>query len=178
MEASGWGGRAGGAGVARRGQLSASRPNWGMSYVALIGGEETIDERVIARLARQDIFARKPLPTISFAIEESVLTRPVGGEGVMRGQLEQLLLCGERRSVDIQVMPNKREEHAGLAGPFTLIETKEGRRIAYVEAYKHSRLYTDRRTVRELEEQYGLLRAQALTPRESLALIEKLLGET
>lgn len=140
--------------------------------------EETIDERVIARLARQDIFARKPLPTISFAIEESVLTRPVGGEGVMRGQLEQLLLCGERRSVDIQVMPNKREEHAGLAGPFTLIETKEGRRIAYVEAYKHSRLYTDRRTVRELEEQYGLLRAQALTPRESLALIEKLLGET
>lgn len=47
-----------------------------------------------------------------------------------------------------------------------------------MEAYKHSRLYTDRRTVRELEEQYGLLRAQALTPRESLAFIEKLLGET
>jgi transcriptional regulator with XRE-family HTH domain len=140
--------------------------------------EETIDERVVARLARQDIFARKPLRTLSFVIEESVLTRPVGGEGVMRGQLEQLLLCGERRNVEIQVMPNKRAEHAGLAGPFTLIETKEGRRIAYVEAYKHSRLYTERRTVRELEEQYGLLRAQALTPCESLALIEKLLGET
>lgn len=47
-----------------------------------------------------------------------------------------------------------------------------------VEAYKDSRLYTDRCTVRELEEQYGLLRAQALTPRESLTLIEELLGET
>ncbi|MGW1881577.1 helix-turn-helix domain-containing protein [Streptomyces sp. NPDC001970] len=140
--------------------------------------EETIEERVVARLARQDVLARMPLPTFSFVIEESVLTRPAGGRGVMRGQLEQLLLCGERRNVDIQVMPNKREEHAGLAGPFTLIETEEGRRIAYVEAYKHSRLYTDRRTVRELEEQYGLLRAQALTPRESLVLIEKLLGET
>lgn len=140
--------------------------------------EETIEERVSARLARQDVFARKPMPTISFVIEESVLTRPAGGQSVMRGQLERLLLYGERRNVDIQVMPNKREEHAGLAGPFTLIETKEGRRIAYVEAYKHSRLYTDRRTVRELEEQYGLLRAQALTPRESLAFIEKLLGET
>jgi hypothetical protein len=51
------------------------------------------------------------------------------------------------------------------------------RRNAYVEAYKDSRLYTERRQVREIEEQYGILRAQALTPRESLALIEKLLGE-
>ncbi|WP_280888306.1 helix-turn-helix transcriptional regulator [Streptomyces sp. LBL] len=140
--------------------------------------DETIDQRVVARLARQEIFARSPMPTISFVIEESVLTRPTGGEYVMRTQLEQLLLCGQRRNVEIQVMPNNREEHAGLAGPFTLIETQDARRIAYVEAHKHSRLYTDRGTVRELEEQYGLLRAQALTPRESLTLIEKLLGET
>ncbi|MGA5095948.1 helix-turn-helix domain-containing protein [Streptomyces lavendulocolor] len=140
--------------------------------------EDTIEERVQARLARQGIFIRQPLPTISFVIEESVLTRPLGGGGVMRGQLEHLLLCGQRRNVEIQVMPNGREEHAGLAGPFTLIETVDGRRIAYVEAYKHSRLYTERKSVRELEEQYGLLRAQALTPRESLDLIEKLLGAT
>ncbi|MBT2364273.1 helix-turn-helix domain-containing protein [Streptomyces sp. ISL-10] len=140
--------------------------------------DETIEERVALRLARHEIFARQPLPTLSFVIEESVLRRPLGGDGVMRGQFEQLLLDGERRNVAIQVMPTRREDHAGLAGPFTLIETREARRIAYVEAYKHSRLYTDRRTVRELEEQYGLLRAQALTPRESLDLIEKLLGET
>ncbi|MEW1603042.1 Scr1 family TA system antitoxin-like transcriptional regulator [Streptomyces sp. NPDC093808] len=30
-----------------------------------------------ARLARQEIFARKPLPTSSFVIEESVLRRPM-----------------------------------------------------------------------------------------------------
>ncbi|MFB9346851.1 helix-turn-helix domain-containing protein [Streptomyces heliomycini] len=140
--------------------------------------DETIEERVAARLARQKIFSRLPMPTFSFVIEQSVLTRPLGGDHVMRGQLEQLLLYGQRRNVEIQVMPNARDEHAGLAGPFTLIETQDARRIAYVEAYKHSRLYTDRGTVRELEEQYGLLRAQALTPRESLTLIEELLGET
>jgi hypothetical protein len=59
-----------------------------------------------------------------------------------------------------------------------LIETREGRRIAYVEMHKESRLYTERKLVREFEEQYGILRAQALTPRESLAFVEKLLGET
>ncbi|MBT2528846.1 helix-turn-helix domain-containing protein [Streptomyces sp. ISL-99] len=140
--------------------------------------EATIEQRVAARLDRQKIFDRRALPTISFVIEESVLRRPVGGRSVMHGQLEQLLLHGHRRNVEIQVMPTVQGEHAGLAGPFTLIETKEGRRIAYVEAHKDSRLYTERKSVRELEEQYGLLRAQALTPRESLTFVEKLLGET
>ncbi|MER6499623.1 helix-turn-helix transcriptional regulator [Streptomyces sp. NPDC001455] len=140
--------------------------------------EETVEQRVTARLARHKIFERRPLPTISFVIEESVLRRPLGGTNVMRGQLEQLLLCGQQRNVEIQVMPNAREDHAGVSGPFTLIETKEGRRIAYVEVHKDSRLYTERRVVREFEEQYGLLRAQALAPRESLNLVEKLLGET
>ncbi|WP_405747454.1 helix-turn-helix domain-containing protein [Streptomyces canus] len=139
--------------------------------------EEIIGQRVAARMARQEIFSRTPLPTISFVIEEFVLRRPLGGRGVMQGQLEQILQYGHRRNVEIQVMPIEREEHAGLDGPFTLIETQEGQRIAYVEAYKDSRLYTERRSVREIEEQYGILRAQALTPHESLALVEKLLGE-
>ncbi|MFP1625057.1 Scr1 family TA system antitoxin-like transcriptional regulator [Streptomyces sp. 5K101] len=139
--------------------------------------EETIAQRVAARLARQEILSRTPLPTISFVIEEAVLRRPSGGRMVMRGQLEHLLLCGQRRNVELQVMMTDREEHACLAGPFSLIETREGRRIAYVEAHKDSRLYTERQPVRELEEQYGILRAQALTPRESLAFVEKLLGE-
>jgi transcriptional regulator with XRE-family HTH domain len=140
--------------------------------------EETIEQRVAARLARQEIFARKPAPTVTFVMEESVVCRRLGGSAVWRGQLEQILLVGQRRNVEIQVMPNDREEHACLNGPFTLIETAKGLRIAYVPAYKASRLFTDRLTVREVEEQYGLLRAQALTPRESLALVEKLLGET
>lgn len=139
--------------------------------------EEVVEQRVTARLARQEIFCRTQSSAISFVIEESVLRRPLAGWGVMRGQLEQILFHGQRRNVEIQVMPTERDEHAGLAGPFTLIETKEGRRIAYVEAQQDSRLYTARKPVREIEEQYGLLRAQALTPRESLAFVEKLLGE-
>ncbi|GLV78714.1 helix-turn-helix domain-containing protein [Streptomyces hygroscopicus] len=139
--------------------------------------EEVIEQRVAARLARQELFARTPLPTISFVIEESVLRRPLGGWSVMRGQLEQVMIYGQRRNVEVQVMPMDLEEHAGLDGPFTLIETRDGRRIAYVEGYKDSRLHAERKQVREIEEQYGILRAQALTPRASLTFVEKLLGE-
>ncbi|WP_406392075.1 helix-turn-helix transcriptional regulator [Streptomyces sp. NBC_00882] len=138
--------------------------------------EEIIEQRVAARLARQEIFSRRPAPHLSYVIEEAVLHRPLGGEAVWRGQLEHFLLAGERRNVEIQVMPLVRVEHAGLAGPFTLMEMKGGRRIAYTEVQGDSRVHTERGKVREIEAAYGSLRAQALTPAESLALIEKLLG--
>lgn len=139
--------------------------------------EEMIEQRVAARLARHTIFSRRPGPLMSFVIEESVLRRPIGGPEVLRGQIEQLLLIGHQRNVEMQVMPTNRDEHAGLAGPFTLIHTKERRRIAYTEVQSDSRLHTEPKKVQDLEATYGIIRAQALTPRESLTFIEKLLGE-
>ncbi|MDH6229227.1 helix-turn-helix transcriptional regulator [Streptomyces sp. MJP52] len=139
--------------------------------------DDVVDERVTARLARQQIFHRKPPPLMSFVIDESVLRRPLGGPDVLRGQLEQVLLVGRMRYVEVQIMPLDREDNAGMAGPFTLIETREERRIAYVEVQNVSRVHSDREPVRALEAKYGTLRAQALTPRESLAYVEKLLGE-
>ncbi|MYZ07567.1 helix-turn-helix domain-containing protein [Streptomyces sp. SID2999] len=139
---------------------------------------DTVEQRVVARLARQEIFERKSTPTISFVMEEVLLRKGLGGQAVMRGQLEQILLIGQRRNVEIQIMPNDCKEHAALSGTFTLIRTAKGRRIAYVDAYKGSRLYSDDQTVMEMEDRYGSLRAQALTPPKSLELVEKLLGET
>ncbi|MEU2547916.1 helix-turn-helix transcriptional regulator [Streptomyces roseolus] len=139
--------------------------------------DETIEQRIAARLARQAIFTRRPHPHMSFVIEEAALHKRLGGRNVWRGQLEQILLISQARNVDVQVMPLDHEEHAGLAGPFTLMELKDGRRIAYTEVQSDSRLHTERSRVRGLEATYGTLRAQALTPRESQALIEKLLGD-
>lgn len=102
---------------------------------------------------------------------------PIGGRKVLREQLEQILLIGQHRNVEIQVMPTDREDHAGLGGPFNLIDAATGQRIAYTEVQDDSRLYTDAGRIRELESRYGILRSQALTPSESLAFIEKLLGE-
>jgi hypothetical protein len=74
-------------------------------------------------------------------------------------------------------MPLGREENAGTAGPFTLIETKGESRIAYLEVQNVSRAHSDREPVRVPEAEYGTLRAQALTPRASLAYVEELSGE-
>ncbi|MFJ6420456.1 helix-turn-helix domain-containing protein [Streptomyces hydrogenans] len=140
-------------------------------------GEEEIEQGVSTRMERQKLFARRPAPLLSFVIDEHVLRRPLGGREVHRGQLEQLLLYGYQRNVEMQVMPLDREEHAGLAGPFTLIHSANQRRMGYVEVQGLSTLHAEPKKVSSLEATYGVLRAQALTPRESLIFIEKLLGE-
>jgi hypothetical protein len=138
--------------------------------------DDVIEQRLTARMLRQDIFTRRPAPLLSFIIEEVVLRKPIGGRASLRGQLEQILLVGQNRNVEIQVMPTDREDHAGLGGPFNLIDDADGRRLAYTEVQDDSRMYTDGGKIRELEARYGILRSQALTPRESLAFTEELLG--
>ncbi|TKA11960.1 helix-turn-helix domain-containing protein [Actinacidiphila oryziradicis] len=139
--------------------------------------EETIEQRVSARLARQEILTRWPAPLATFTIEESVLRRPIGGWDAHQGQLEQLLRFGKLRSTELQVMPMDREEHPSLGGPFILLTPKGRQQVAYLEVQNISRLVTGPEEVRILAARYSSIRAQALTPRESLTLIEKMLGE-
>ncbi|MFF8190036.1 helix-turn-helix domain-containing protein [Streptomyces bobili] len=139
--------------------------------------EETIERRVAARLARQEIFDRRPSPLLSFVLDESVLRRSLGGTAVLRGQLEHLLLIGEKRNVEIQVMPMDREDNAGVDGPFTVITRKGGEQVVYLEVQGRSSMVTDREEARLHAARYGIIRSQALTPRESLEFVEKSLGE-
>ncbi|MEU6541665.1 helix-turn-helix transcriptional regulator [Streptomyces sp. NPDC047000] len=138
--------------------------------------QETVEQRVTARLARQDIFDRRPAPLLSFVLDESVLRRPYGGNGVLRGQLEQLLLIGQKPNVEIQVMPVRAEDNAGVNGPFTVVTRKDGKRFLYAEAQGIGSLQTDPEQATLAQARYGIIRSQALAPRESLELIEGVLG--
>ncbi|MFJ1549088.1 Scr1 family TA system antitoxin-like transcriptional regulator [Streptomyces sp. NPDC088246] len=139
--------------------------------------EQTVEKRVADRLARQQIFERWPAPTFSFVVEEAVLQRPLGGRTVHIGQLHRLSQIGRMRTVELQVIPIDRDEHPSMDGPFTLLTPKGRSEAAYTEIQGHARLITDPDEVRLFNERYGIMRAQALTPRESLTLIEKMLGE-
>ncbi|WP_086804926.1 helix-turn-helix domain-containing protein [Streptomyces caniscabiei] len=138
--------------------------------------EETIEQRVTARLARHDIFERRPAPFLSFVLDESVLHRPYGGQTVLRGQLEHLLLIGQKRNVEIQIMPVNREDNAGMNGPFTVVTRKDGKKFVYAEAQGIGSLQTDPEQGVLAAARYGIIRSQALSPRESLELIEGVLA--
>lgn len=139
--------------------------------------DETIEQRVSARMARQKILSNWPAPMVSAVLDESVLRRAIGGPAVHQGQLRHLLRLAQLRSTSIQVLPVECAEHAGLEGPFILLTPKGEQQVGYVEVQSVSRLITDAEEVRILAARYGTIRGQALTPRESLILIEKMLGE-
>lgn len=139
--------------------------------------EEVVEQQVTARLARQALFSRRPAPLLGFVIDESVIRRPFGGVTVLRGQLEHLLLSGALRNVEVQVMPLDREDNAAVDGPFTVLHREGGEQVAYLEAQGRSTIVTELTEIRGIVARYGIIRAQALTPRESLAFIEKSLGE-
>ncbi|MEU2547337.1 helix-turn-helix transcriptional regulator [Streptomyces roseolus] len=139
--------------------------------------EETIETRIADRISRQAVFERWPAPTFTFVLEAAVLLRPFGGREVHREQLQRILEVGQRRTVELQVLMLDRDDHPYLGGAFTLLTPPGRREVAYTEIYGHARLITDPEEVRQHSERYGILRSQALSKRESLTWIEKLLGE-
>jgi transcriptional regulator with XRE-family HTH domain len=140
--------------------------------------EEEVERMVAARMARQSIFDREPAPALSFVLEEAPLRRPLGGTMVWRQQLERLLEVGRLRSVSLQVMPTCREIHPGLDGKIELLKFEDGTAVGRSDGAFNGRPICDPRHLRVLELRYGTIRAQALPPGESLAFIERLLGET
>ncbi|MFJ3630589.1 helix-turn-helix domain-containing protein [Streptomyces sp. NPDC090112] len=140
--------------------------------------EDEVERLVAARLARQRILQRHPAPLLTVVQEEAVLRRPIGGKMVLRGQLEHLLEVGRLRTVEIQVMPIAVEEHSGLASSFKVMRLRDGTTVGHNDVQLASRLIIEPKEVQILDMRYGMIRAQALTPRESLTFIEKVLGET
>jgi transcriptional regulator with XRE-family HTH domain len=141
--------------------------------------EDEVEERVAARLARQTIVSGTAgRPVFNFVQCESTLRRPIGGKLVLRNQLEHLLEVAQLRNVDLQVLPLDREENSGLAGSFRLLRLNDGSTVGHAEVQHISRVIAEPKQVQLLEIRYGNIRAQALTPRESLTFIEKVLEET
>ncbi|MCM2412308.1 helix-turn-helix transcriptional regulator [Streptomyces sp. RKAG290] len=140
--------------------------------------EDQVERLVAARMARQAALERCPAPLLTFVQEETTLRRPIGGRSVLRGQLERLLELGALRHIEIQVMPTETEEHAGLAGSHRVLKLSDGTAVGLNEVQLTSRLISDPKEVQILEMRYGMIRAQALTPRLSRTFIEKMLGET
>ncbi|WP_053913323.1 helix-turn-helix transcriptional regulator [Streptomyces sp. TP-A0875] len=141
--------------------------------------EEELERQVAARLARQAILGgASARPMFSFVLCEATLRRLIGGKMVMREQRERLLQVARLRNVDLQILPLGREENSGIDGPFRLIKLKDGATVGLSEAPLTSRVVCNPKETTVLDMRYGIIRAQALAPRDSLSLIEKIWGET
>lgn len=94
-----------------------------------------LERRVALRVKRQQLLTKAKAPVVWILMEEAVLRRPVGGPGVMRGQVERLIEAASLPNVTLQIMPFAIGPHLGAFGPFHLFrfDSSELPDIVYTE---------------------------------------------
>ncbi|WEO95794.1 helix-turn-helix transcriptional regulator [Streptomyces sp. FXJ1.172] len=131
--------------------------------------DETVEERVTARLKRQALLA-KQTRSFSFVIGESALRNKVGGAEAHSRQLRHLLAAAEQRNVTVQVLPIV-GAHPGLNGPLVLLETSEHEHFGYEEGQTTGVLYSDPDRVSIASQRHAMILRQALSLSESARFI-------
>ncbi|MCK7622788.1 helix-turn-helix domain-containing protein [Streptomyces sp. RS10V-4] len=140
--------------------------------------EET-EQRVALRLERQRLLTLPDAPRLWAILDEACLRRPLGGPEVMAGQLRHLLAMARLPTVTLQIAPFALGGLAAAGGPVTILRFLEPDLpdIVYLEQLT-SALYLDKRDdVDHYLAVMDRLSAQAESPRESLALLERLLAQ-
>lgn len=150
---------------------------------ALISGhtplldDETVTERVAARMERQDILYRNPPVAMNFVLYEAALRCPIGGALVYEHQLRRLLELADRRNVSLQVLPFDRAVPAALSGPIIVLESRDHEHVALLEGQSLSHLTSAAEDVSAVRERHGMIRSQALSVAESGRFIEGMVNE-
>jgi hypothetical protein len=137
--------------------------------------DEQIKRLVDLRMKRQEMVDRDPPFDVWLILDEAVIRRTIGGPTVMRDQLARLMDASKLPNVTLQVLPFDSGSHAGLKGPFSILEFPEraDADVAYVESLAGIIYLEKDREVRTCAEAFDRLRATALSPGASADLISK-----
>ena len=107
---------------------------------------------VQSRRERQKALDRMAPPTLSFVVDEAVLSRAVGGTDVMKAQLGHLVALAGRPNISIRVLPLTMGAHAGLRGPFVLLQfaAENDPDIVYIENRRGDSIFENDRAVTDI----------------------------
>nr|WP_234379541.1 DUF5753 domain-containing protein [Streptomyces caniscabiei] len=148
-----------------------------LSVGRTLGSKEQLEERVTARMVRQERLGAPDRPELWVVLDEAVLRRPVGGQVVTCEQLKRLLDAATERHVMVQVLPFDQGEHDIMGGSLTVLTMPDGSEIAYTEGAHYGQLIEDPDQVRSFALTYDRLRAAALPPLMSLDMIRSVMED-
>ena len=147
-----------------------------ISIVAPKMDPHVIQQRVDARLRRQQLLSRDSGPRYNVLLDENVIRRGVGDPELIAAQLEKVLDTINAGRAVVQVIPFSAGAYATADGYFVLLEF-EGRAdlwpVVYIEGLAGNQ-YLDRKgDIERYRECIDYLKARALSPQESESLIAK-----
>lgn len=136
--------------------------------------EEVIERIVQARIDRQGILSRPKPPMLWYIIHEGALRQCIGGTEVMAVQLDRLIKAAEAPGIVVQVLPFSAQANAGVDGLLYLYERSGQPVVAYCETYGGARVINDATEMSDLATVMEMLRAAALSPWDSTALMRQI----
>jgi transcriptional regulator with XRE-family HTH domain len=139
--------------------------------------DDAVERMVTARTERQAILSRENPPAVWYVLDESILHRVIGSRPVMADQLGKLITLASQPGIVLQVLPYASCDHAGTDGPISVFDFQDTPTVCYTECYGGGRIIEGRDEVADLITGMSMLRASALSPRETLELIRKIRSE-
>ncbi|TDE39261.1 helix-turn-helix transcriptional regulator [Actinomadura sp. 6K520] len=138
--------------------------------------QEVLEERLEARMRRQEILYKEEPPHFWALLDEAVLRRHVGGRDLMKRQLDKIVAVGHQSNVTIQAIPFQVGAHPGLDSTFVFMSFDDPglSPVVFVEGLVGN-IYLEREVdINRYREAVEHLRAAALGPAESLDFISRL----
>jgi hypothetical protein len=137
--------------------------------------EEAIEQRVRVRLTRQEVLARTPTPLRLHAIlSEAALLFEVGGQEVLRAQLEHIARLEARPNITVQVLRFAAGATLADQGGFSVLAFgQEEPPLGYCETVGGELFLESPREIGRLTTVFDHLKTLAMSPAESVTYIRE-----
>lgn len=135
------------------------------------------EQRVKARLRRQQLLEPDNRPRYRVLLDEAVLRRCIGGRELMAAQLERVLENERSGRATVQVIPFDIGAHAAQDSNFILFEFDEDTNnspVVFVEGLRANQYLEKPADIARYREALEYLRDSALSPRESIQLVTEI----
>ncbi|MGA5305212.1 helix-turn-helix domain-containing protein [Nucisporomicrobium flavum] len=141
--------------------------------------DQEIEQRVRVRMARQALLIQDDPIDLWVVLDEAVVSRPVGGDEVMRDQLVHLARMSELPNVTLQILPFAVGAHAGMDGTFAILDFPdvEDPDVVFAENATGGLFLEKTDELRKYNSIFETIRATALSPEESRNMIAMLAEE-
>lgn len=140
--------------------------------------DEEITRRVEVRVQRQAMLTRDDPPKVWIVMDEAVIRRQVGGHATLKDQLDHIAEVATLPHVDIQMLPFAVGAHPGTPGSFIVLRFAEPADppVVYIETMAGDLYPESQDDIGGAILAFDRLRAMALSPDDSIALIREAAG--
>lgn len=138
-----------------------------------------LERDTAVRMRRQERVAAGDL-NLWAVLDEAAIRRVVGGEQVMREQLQHLLELAHQPSVTLQVLPFTAGQHPAMSGPFVIAQFADRRQdpdVVYLENQTGGLYMEEKAEIDRYNVTFGRLIADALDLGRSAKLIGRVIDE-